>query len=122
MSKSASAAKPSPNKQSQNIPPRSPGRPKGSPNKTTAKLKDAILMAAEDVGVDGNGTDGLKGYLVNVAKTDVKAFAGLLGRVLPLTLSGDPDNPLEVNARLDAERFTSAIARLATRSGKKGGA
>lgn len=31
------------------------GRPKGSPNKTTAVLKDAILLAAESVGEDGAG-------------------------------------------------------------------
>ena len=39
-----------------------PGRPKGVPNKTTALLKDAILMAAEVAG--GGEPDGLVNYLV----------------------------------------------------------
>jgi hypothetical protein len=72
------------------------GRKKGTPNKTTAALKDAILMAAAAVGEDGCGKGALTGYLTMVAKTDVKAFAGLLGRVLPMTVGADPDNPLSV--------------------------
>jgi hypothetical protein len=64
------------------------GRPKGASNKTTAALKDAILKAAEKVGEDGEGKGGLQGYLQLVARSDVKAFAGLLGKVLPLTVAG----------------------------------
>lgn len=66
-----------------------PGRPKGSPNKTTATLKEAILKAAEAVGHDGKGKDGLTGYLKHVASTDVKAFSGLLGKVLPMQVTGE---------------------------------
>ncbi len=65
------------------------GRKRGSVNKTTATLKEAILLAAENVGEDGNGKGKLEGYLTMVAKTDVKAFSGLLGKVLPLQLQGD---------------------------------
>lgn len=72
------------------------GRPKGIPNKTTQALKDAILMAAEQVGQDGAGKDGLTGYLRKVATEDVKAFSTLLGKVLPMTVAGDPDNPVRV--------------------------
>ena len=60
------------------------GRQAGVPNKTTRALKEAILLAAEQVGENGKGSDGLTGYLRRVAKSDVKAFAALLGRVLPL--------------------------------------
>jgi hypothetical protein len=66
-----------------------PGRPKGLPNKTTTALKEAILAAAAEHGEDDEGTDGLKGYLRKVAREDVKAFTGLLGRVLPLDVSGN---------------------------------
>lgn len=65
------------------------GRPKGSPNRITKALKDAIILAAEEAGYDGKGKDGLVGYLKHVADTDVKAFCGLLGRVLPLQLSAE---------------------------------
>lgn len=67
-----------------------PGRPKGSPNKTTALLKEAIIMAAEGVGQDGDGKDGLVGYCKFLAKSEPKAFSSLLGRVLPMQLTG-PD-------------------------------
>ena len=73
---------------------RGKGRPKGSRNKTTTALKEAILLAAEEHGFNGEGDDGLKGYLRMVAGTDVKAFASLLGKVLPMTVAGDPDNPV----------------------------
>lgn len=69
-------------------PNRGRGRPPGTPNKTTAALKDAILKAAELTGRDGKGKDGLTGYLRRVAAEDVKAFSGLLGKVLPMTVQG----------------------------------
>lgn len=67
------------------------GRTKGTPNKTTGALKEAILLAAAEVGEDDNGTGGLTGYLRRVAREDVKAFAGLLGKVLPLQIAGGLD-------------------------------
>lgn len=63
------------------------GRPKGASNKTTTALKEAILLAATEHGEDDTGKDGLKGYLRKVAREDVKAFSGLLGRVLPLDVN-----------------------------------
>lgn len=72
------------------------GRKKGTPNKTTAALKEAILAAAKAHGMDGRGKAGLEGYLYRVARDDVKAFAGLLGKVLPLQVAGDPDAPIQI--------------------------
>lgn len=63
-----------------------PGRKAGVPNRTTTALKDAILAAAAKHGEDGTGRDGLEGYLLKVATEDLKAFAGLLGKVLPLQI------------------------------------
>lgn len=74
--------------------PKSPGRPKGSANKTTAVLKEAILLAAEEVGYDQKGKDGLTGYLKFVAENDVKAFSGLLGKVLPMQVTGAGDGAI----------------------------
>lgn len=73
-----------------------PGRPRGKSNKTTSTLKEAILAAAEQVGHDGQGKDGLTGYLKKVAETDVKAFSTLLGKVLPLQLAGDGGGPISI--------------------------
>jgi hypothetical protein len=72
--------------------PVSPGRPKGSVNKTTALLKDAILMAAQEAG----GTDGMVGYLRHQAMENPGPFMTLLGKVLPTQIAGDPENPLKV--------------------------
>ena len=65
------------------------GRVKGTPNKTTALLKDAIIRAAEAAGEDKNGKDGLIGYCTFLAKEEPKAFAQLLGKVLPMQISGE---------------------------------
>lgn len=67
------------------------GRPKGVPNKTTALLKDAILKAAEQAG----GEEGLVGYLEQQAKASPAAFMSLLGKVLPMQVVGDEDNPVQ---------------------------
>jgi hypothetical protein len=79
--------------------PKTGGRQKGTPNKTTATLKDAILLAAGDVGEDGKGRDGLRGYLRGLAATEPKAFSSLLGRVVPMQVVGDGDGPLTVVVR-----------------------
>jgi len=88
-----------PNKQRANTRPRSPGRPKGSPNKTTALLKDAILRAAELAGgpeaKDSPG--GLVAYLQTQATANPGPFMALLGKVLPMQIGTDPDNPLVVS-------------------------
>lgn len=64
------------------------GRQKGTPNKTTAALKEAILNAFTKVG----GED----YLELVAKSDYRTFCTLLGKVLPLQVTGTDGGPLKV--------------------------
>jgi hypothetical protein len=60
------------------------GRAKGTPNKTTALLKDALLIAAEQAG----GKAGMVGYLTTQASENPAAFMSLLGKVLPLQIAG----------------------------------
>jgi hypothetical protein len=77
------------------------GRPKGSPNKTTTILKDAILKAAEMAG-DPNG---IEGYLTAQAQANPGPFMALLGKVLPLQVTGDDDGgPLKVIIERDVEK------------------
>lgn len=71
------------------------GRQKGAVNKTTKTLKEAILLAAEESGQDKKGKGGLVGYLRRVADEDVKAFSSLLGRVLPLQVTGEGGGPVQ---------------------------
>lgn len=87
------------------------GRKKGVPNKTTAALKEAILAAAEKFGSDGEGEDGLTGYLFHIAKNDIKAMAGLLGKVLPMQIGGDPDNPIQIVTKDQRDAAVAAAIR-----------
>jgi hypothetical protein len=73
------------------------GRKKGTPNKTTALLKDAILVAADNAGRD----EGLVGYLTAQAVLNPGPFMALLGKVLPMQISGDADNPVQVIQRIE---------------------
>jgi len=82
----------SPNKQRENTPPKSRGRPKGSPNKTTALLKDAILAAADSAG----GKGGMAAYLAHQASENPGPFMALLGKVLPMQVTGDGDGAVIV--------------------------
>jgi len=63
---------------------RGKGRPKGSQNKTTALLKDAILKAADQAGGEG----GMVGYLTQQAEENPGPFMALLGKVLPMQVEG----------------------------------
>ena len=72
-----------------------PGRPKGLPNKTTQLLKDAILKAAADAG-DGD----MVAYLTVQATTNPGPFMALLGKVLPMQLTGMDEGAIEINVTI----------------------
>lgn len=64
--------------------PKTGGRKKGTPNKRTALLKDAILEAAQNAG----GEAGIVGYLTMQAIENPGPFMTLLGKVLPTQVEG----------------------------------
>ena len=65
-----------------------PGKPKGAVSKNTAAIKDMILAALEGVG----GVD----YLMDCARDEKSrsAFLALVGKVLPLQVTGDGGGPV----------------------------
>ena len=65
------------------------GRPKGCPNKATTAIKEMVIAALNEAG-------GIE-YLVQQAEENPTAFLSLVGKVIPLQVSGDPDNPLVVH-------------------------
>lgn len=65
------------------------GRSKGTPNKATADIKSMILGALSDVG----GRD----YLAQQARINPGPFLTLVGKVLPMQISGDPDRPVAIS-------------------------
>ena len=68
------------------------GRPKGVPNKNTTLLKDALLEAANKAG----GVDGLVGYLQTQATANPQSFLPLLGKVLPLQVTGADGDKIKI--------------------------
>ena len=87
------------------------GRLPGVRNRSTRLLKEAILMAAELEGSDGNGKDGLIGFLRRIVKEDIRAFAMLLGRVLPLQIDTKSDQRETIVYRSVAEIRAEMVAR-----------
>lgn len=79
-----------------------PGRPKGAQNKVTRELKEMILTA-----LDGAG--GVE-YLEARAKDPrtAGAFLTLVGKVLPMTVVGDPEHPLQAVARIELVPLASS--------------
>jgi hypothetical protein len=71
------------------------GRQKGTPNKTTALLKDAILKAATDAG----GGD-MVAYLTAQAVANPGPFMALLGKVLPMQVTGVDEGAIEINVTI----------------------
>ena len=67
------------------------GRKRGTPNKSTTELKDAILAAAESA-----NEEGLVGYLTWLAKEEPASFSSLLGKLLPKDVNVEVDGELAV--------------------------
>jgi hypothetical protein len=78
------------NKGAKKVMPISPGRPKGSPNKTTKAVKDVISEAADALG----GVDRLVSWAREDALNERSFWSTIYPKLLPLQLSGDPDNPI----------------------------
>jgi hypothetical protein len=68
------------------------GRPKGSPNKTTKSAKDAIEWAANKLG----GPQRLAEWAKEDPANERIFWGNIYPKMLPLTVSGDPANPLRV--------------------------
>ena len=64
------------------------GRQKGTPNKVTAELKDMILQALDNAG----GVE----YLQKQANDNPAAFLTLVGKVLPMQITGENDGPVKL--------------------------
>lgn len=79
------------------------GRPKGVPNKLTADLKSMILGALSDVG----GRE----YLAQQALESPGAFMTLVGKVLPLQVTGENGGAVQFETTVDVSQLTDEQAR-----------
>lgn len=69
------------------------GRVKGTPNKVTATVKEALQAAFDEVG----GKD----YLVKIAKEEPKAFCALIGKIIPQDVNTKLEGSLTVHDGVD---------------------
>jgi hypothetical protein len=68
-----------------------PGRPKGTPNKATKTIRDAVMQAFDEVGGPA--------YLVRLAQgtqSDRAAFTSLLNKVLPTQINANVEGGIQV--------------------------
>ena len=69
------------------------GRPKGTPNRITRSLREMIEQALTQAG----GAQ----YLEAQAQENPAAFMALLGKILPLQVTGDAERPLIIVTRAE---------------------
>lgn len=69
------------------------GRQKGTPNKTTGEIKEMILQALSNKG----GTS----YLERQADENPTAFMTLVGKVLPLQVTGENGGAIQTHTRIE---------------------
>lgn len=68
------------------------GRPKGMPNKNTALIREMVAEALDRAG----GVE----YLAEVAKTNPGPFLGLVGKVLPIQVTGEGGGAVQHSIRV----------------------
>ena len=88
------------------------GRKKGGTNKITSDVREAIMEAFSIVG----GVE----YLRKIATEDPKAFCALLGKLIPVKVAGDAEDPPVLRMTIDAppdETREQWLARTARERG-----
>jgi hypothetical protein len=76
------------------------GRKAGTPNKRTKELNEAVVEAMERTGYDGNGLEGMVGYLRHLAENHPGSFASLVSRLLPLKMAAAVDVKLQSHEQI----------------------
>lgn len=84
--------------------PKTGGRQKGTTNKLNADIKAMILGALHDAG----GRE----YLARQAEENPAPFMALLGKILPTTLTGPNDGPIQVESLTPEQRAAEARALI----------
>lgn len=79
--------------QEQNLTRKGAGRPKGSPNRVGKAAKEVIQQAATELG----GAERLLTWVQEDPANERAFWAQIYPKLLPLTVSGDPENPINHN-------------------------
>lgn len=78
------------------------GRQKGTPNKIGKTVREMILGALDKAGGEK--------YLLEQAKENPKSFLTLVGRVLPLQVTGPNGEELKIKATIELVRAKNQTA------------
>lgn len=73
------------------------GRAKGTPNKITRSVKEAIEYAAQGLG----GADRLVAWAREDAANERAFWSSIYPKLLPLTVAGDSSNPLQIINKIE---------------------
>ena len=69
------------------------GRKHGTPNKRTREYREALFEVANQIGSDGKGKEGLRGYLTVIAMYRPAVFVRMLGALMRPGGASEPDEP-----------------------------
>ncbi len=84
-----------------------PGRPKGLANKLTVEVKQMVLEALE-------GAGGVS-YLISKADTHPAAFLALVGKVIPLQVTGKLEHEHSGSLSAETSGFLAEVRAIASR-------
>ena len=82
------------------------GRQKGTPNKVDVDIKRMVLRALDGVGGEQ--------YLMRQVEENPGSFLTLVGKVLPLQITGDPDRPVSIEFTWAPAAATQAVSHETT--------
>ena len=77
------------------------GRPKGSKNKTSREIREAILAACENLGLDLHGWGGTTGFFMRVGMTSPNTLANIASKLLPMKIEE------QVHTGVDLSKYTA---------------
>ena len=80
------------------------GRVAGTPNKTPTAIKDMIIKALDDCG----GVE----YLKKQAVDNPNAFLTLVGKVIPLQVTGDGGGPIETSSTINIRNAPDDVVKF----------
>ena len=80
----------------------------GAKNYWTREVKEAILDAANELGEDGHGYDGLKGYMKFLGSTEPKTFGMLIRAVMPTQVTVEHKD-VKIDTVEDVEKELASI-------------
>jgi hypothetical protein len=82
---------------------------KRGPDKYTTMIKTLVLDAAGDLGYDGNGLDGTRGWLRRQAKDLPRDYLKLMGKLMPQYIALEMRTQINAMFRMSTEREYESV-------------